>query len=103
MAKACRLLIGVGHSKNLMSAVELSAVFLMARYSSAPVSPGHSWTTNRSSPLAVRTARASVRVKDWGVPRVVTFSSASRVYFCPRRWTISCNACWAPAPARTWS
>eukprot|EP00972_Heterocapsa_arctica_P055262 8153641-Heterocapsa_arctica.AAC.1 len=64
MAKACRLLIGVGHSRCLMSAVELSAVFLMARYSSRPVAPGQSLTSNRSSPLAVRTAKTSVRVRD---------------------------------------
>eukprot|EP00972_Heterocapsa_arctica_P086601 12766161-Heterocapsa_arctica.AAC.1 len=60
-----------------MNAVERSAVFLMARYSSTPVSPGQSLTSNRSRPLAVRTAKTSERVRDWGVPRLVTFSSAA--------------------------
>eukprot|EP00972_Heterocapsa_arctica_P023862 3515107-Heterocapsa_arctica.AAC.1 len=80
MAKACLLLTGVGHSSCLMSAVELSAVFLMAWCKPDPVSPGQSVTSKRSRPLAVRTARTSARVKEAGVPLVVTRSSVALLW-----------------------
>ena len=70
MAKAIRFEIGVGHFRCRKRAVELSAVFLMARYRPRPHSPGQRATSKRSKPRAVRTANSSALVKEDGVPRV---------------------------------